>query len=145
MPKVSQTFACKLELEFKTRSSSYIKSFPKSTHNHSKHHLKPSQNLPKTLPEPSKIHPKLRKKAFWTPSWPHTGQELNLGEPKNHQKAFQNAQRSAQTVPNPSQIEPKTLPNPMSVWILDVFLSPQILHGLFVDFSMLLSCSNPWK
>ena len=89
---------------------------------------KPSENFPKTFPEPSKIHPKSTQKAFWTPSWPHARKKLNSEEQKIDQKPAKSAQRTPQSAPTPSQVEPKTFPNPVLKPSCGCFFATQNLH-----------------
>ena len=94
----------------------------------SKNAPKSSQNPPKILPESWKIDPKSIQKAFWTPFLAHVGKKVNLEHQKNDPKAPRSAHKTAQTGPNPSQMEPKTLPNPLFRLFRDSFFSFQNLH-----------------
>ena len=60
------------------------------------------QHPPKSFPNPSKIDPRSIPKPFWSPSCTHAGKKIDLERPKSGQEAPKSAQKTTQTVPNPS-------------------------------------------
>ena len=63
---------------------------------------KDPQHPPKSFPNPSKIDPRSIPKPFWSPSCTHAGKKIDLERPKSGQEAPKSAQKTTQTVPNPS-------------------------------------------
>ncbi len=101
---------------------SLSKTFPKS--------LKSIPKIPRTLQKRPRIDPKglldpildlyLKKDGF-----------------RASKKQSKSAEKTAQTVPTPSQMEPKTLPNPLFKAFCNLFCHSKftsLLHGLFLDF-----------
>ena len=72
-----------------------------------------SQNLLQTFPKSFPNPPKSIQKASWGPSWTNPLTKLDFEGPKNAQEAPKSGQERPQTVPNPSQMEAKTLPKPI--------------------------------
>ena len=70
-----------------------------------------SQDASKFSPSPPKIDPKAIQKASWSPSWPIVLKRYDLERPTSSQNAPKSAPKTLQSAPNPSQMEPKTLPN----------------------------------
>ena len=66
----------------------------------------PPQNLAKSIQNRP-------QRPLGARSWTHAGFKLALERSKTCPEASKSAQERLQTVPNPSQIEPKTLPNPL--------------------------------
>ena len=75
--------------------------------------VNPSQTLPKPSQNRAKIEPKSIQKASWSLSWINALKKLAFERPKNGQEGPKSAQETPQTLPDPSQMEPKTFPNPM--------------------------------
>ena len=71
----------------------------------------PFHNLPKPIQNPPKIETKSIQKASWVPSWTHARKKLAFERPKSHPKTAKSVQEMPQSVPNPSQMEPKTFQN----------------------------------
>ena len=59
-----------------------------------------------------KIDPKSIQKPSWSPFWINALQKLEFKRPRNGQEASESDQRRPQSAPTPSQMEPKTVPNP---------------------------------
>ena len=72
-----------------------------------------SQDASKFSPNPPKIDPKAIQKASWSPSWPIVLKRYDLERPTSSQNAPKSGRKTLQSVPNPSQMKPKTLPNPL--------------------------------
>ena len=74
-----------------------------------------SQDASKFSPNPPKIDPKAIQKASWSPSWPIVLKRYDLERPTSSQNAPKSGRKALQSVPTPSQMEPKTFSNPIFV------------------------------
>ena len=72
---------------------------------------RPSQILPKSSQILRKIDPKSIQKPSWSPFWINALQKLDFERPRNGQEAPKSNQKTPQSAPTPSQMEPKTVPN----------------------------------
>ena len=93
---------------------------------------KTSPEAPQILPKPSKLDLESVQKASWKPCWANALKKLDFQDRQNDQEAPKRgprpprgAQEMSQSVPNPSQMEPKTLPNPILSNILPCIRSFQ--------------------
>ena len=68
---------------------------------------------PKSRPKPSKSNPKSIQKASRSSSWTNALKRYDFERQKTSQNASKSGQKMPQSVPNLSQMEPKTLPNPL--------------------------------
>ena len=67
-----------------------------------------SEDASKSSPNPPKIDPKAIQEASWSPSWTIVLKRYDLERPTSSQNAPKSAPKTLQSVPNPSQMEPKT-------------------------------------
>ena len=96
---------------------------------------KPFPNRPKTFRKRPKIHPR----AFWGPSWTNAFTRYDFESPKKRQNAPKSDHKAAQSVPNPSQIEPNTFQNQIFGRFFAFFFDRKftsILYQFFRDFYM---------
>ena len=70
-----------------------------------------SQDASKFSPNPPKIDPKAIQKTSGSPSWPIVLKSYDLERPTSSQNASKSDPKTLQSVPNPFQMEPETLPN----------------------------------
>ena len=82
---------------------------------------RPRKSFAKCSPNLPKIEPRWIQKAFWRRSWTHVWKKIDFERPQNGQEAPGSAPKMPQTVPNPSQIEPKTFSNPISGWFFGIY------------------------
>ena len=107
-----------------------------------------SQDASKFSPNPPKIDPKAIQKASWSPSWPIVLKRYDLERPTSSQNAPKSGRKTLQSVPNPSQMEPKTLPNQIFEQFLRLFFLVVNLHRFFCSFVAEFVCfckSQPLK
>ena len=94
-------------------------------------------NPSQTVPKPPQSDPKSIQKASCSPSWTNALTRYDLERPKNHQNAPKIGQKVAQSVPTPSQMEPKTVPNPLLKQFPGSFFPTPNLHCFFFDFLLI--------
>ena len=107
-----------------------------------------SQDASKFSPNPPKIDPKAIQKASWSPSWPIVLKRYDLERPTSSQNAPKSAPKTLQSVPNPSQMEPKTLPNQIFEQFWRLFFSGRKFASFFCSFVAEFVCfckSRPLK
>ena len=107
-----------------------------------------SQDASKFSPNPPKIDPKAIQKASWSPSWPIVLKRYDLERPTSSQNAPKSGRKTLQSVPNPSQMEPKTLPNQIFEQFLRLFFSGRKFASFFCSFVAEFVCfckSRPLK
>ena len=107
-----------------------------------------SPNSPKTHPSP--LHPlqKSIQKASWSPCWANVLKWYDLESPTNNQNAPKSDPKTFQSVPNPSQMEPKTLPNQIFEQFLHLFFSGRKFASFFCSVVAEFVCfckSRPLK
>ncbi len=90
--------------------------------------------LPRTSPNPPKMAPKSIQKASWSPSWTNALKKQVFERLKNSPRAPKSAQETPQTLPDPSQMEAKTLPNPIFERFFGGYFSTLNLHRFFDVF-----------
>ena len=95
---------------------------------------KPSQNLPKSSQNRSKIDTKSIQKASWRPSWTNVKKKLDFERPQDGQEAPKSAQETPQIAPDPSKMEPKTLPKPIFMRFFTFYFPTPNVHRFFRDF-----------
>ena len=102
---------------------------------------RPSQIPPKSSEILSKSDPKSIQKPSWDPFWTNALQKLDFERPQNGQEAAKSDQKTPQSVPTPSQMETKIIPNPLflSVFFSLHFLTP-ILHRFVFDVFLIDVC-----
>ena len=83
---------------------------PKRDSREGKNWPKSFQGPPKSTQIPPQTPPKSIQMASWSLSWTNALQKLDFEGPKNVQEAAKSAQKKPQMAPDPSKIEPKTLP-----------------------------------
>ena len=107
-----------------------------------------SQDASKSSPNPPKIDPKAIQKASWNPSWTTVLKRYDLERPRSSQNAPKSGPKTLQSVPNPSQMEPKPLPNQIFEQVLRLFFLVVNLHCFFCSFVAEFVCfckSRPLK
>ena len=107
-----------------------------------------SQDASKFSPNPPKIDPKAIQKASWSPSWPIVLKRYDLERPTSSQNAPKSGRKTLQSVPNRSQMEPKTLPNQIFEQFLRLFFSGRKFASFFCSFVAEFVCfckSRPLK
>ena len=107
-----------------------------------------SQDASKFSPNPPKIDPKAIQKASWSPSWTIVLKRYDLERPTSSQNAPKSGCKTLQSVPNPSQMEPKTLPNQIFEQFLRLFFSGRKFASFFCSFVAEFVCfckSRPLK
>ena len=107
-----------------------------------------SQDASKSSPNPPKIDPKAIQKASWSPSWTIVLKRYDLERPTSSQNAPKSGPKTLQSVPNPSQMEPKTLPNQIFEQFLRLFFSGRKFASFFCSFVAEFVCfckSRPLK
>eukprot|EP00746_Dinoflagellata_sp_MGD_P158893 gnl/MRDRNA2_/MRDRNA2_86584_c2_seq9.p1 gnl/MRDRNA2_/MRDRNA2_86584_c2~~gnl/MRDRNA2_/MRDRNA2_86584_c2_seq9.p1 ORF type:complete len:123 (-),score=12.15 gnl/MRDRNA2_/MRDRNA2_86584_c2_seq9:208-576(-) len=92
-------------------------------------------NPPKSSRIPPKIDSKSLQKASWSPSRANAEKKLDFERPRNGQEPAKSAQKRPKTVPNPSKMEPKTIPRQILVRFLGVFFQLQICIDFLFIFS----------
>ena len=100
---------------------------------------KPFQIPPQTVPKPCQSDPKSIQKASWGPSWTNAFTRYDFESPKKRQNTPKSDHKAAQSVPNPSQIEPNTFQNQIFGRFFAHFLNRKftsILYRFFRDFYM---------
>ena len=93
-----------------------------------------SQDASKSSPNPPEIDPKAMQMASWSPSWSIVLKRYDLERPTSSQHAPKSAPKTLQSVPNPSQMEPKTLPNQIFEQFLRLFFSGRKFASFFCSF-----------
>ena len=99
-------------------------------------------------PKPPKIDSKAIQKASWSPSWTHVFKRYELERPTNSQNAPKSGPKTAQSVPNPSQMEPQDFPKSDFRVLLGLFVSGRKFAFLFCSFVAECVCflkSRPLK
>ena len=107
-----------------------------------------SEDASKSSPNPPKIDPKAILKASWSPSWPIVLKRYDLERPTSSQNAPKSGPKTLQSVPNPSQMEPKTLPNQIFDQFLRLFFSGRKFASFSCSFVAEFVCfckSRPSK
>ena len=107
-----------------------------------------SQDASKSSPNPPKIDPKAIQKASWSLAWPIVLKGYDLERPTSSQNAPKSGPKTLQSVPNPSQMEPKTLPNQIFEQFLRLFFSGRKLASFVCSFVANFVCfckSRPLK
>ena len=107
-----------------------------------------SQDASKSCPNPPKIDPKAIQQASWSPSWTFVLKIYDLERPTNSQNTPKSGPKTLQSVPNPSQMEPKTLPNQIFEQFLRLFFSGRKFASFFCSFVAEFVCfckSRPLK
>ena len=93
-----------------------------------------SQDASKSSPNLPKIDPKAIQKASWNPSWTIVLKRYDLERPTSSQNAPKSGRKTLQSVPNRSQMEPKTLPNQIFEQFLRLFFSGRKFASFFLQF-----------
>ena len=93
-----------------------------------------SQDASKSSPNLPKIDPKAIQKASWSPSWTIVLKRYDLERPTSSQNAPKSGPKTLQSVPSPSQMEPKTLPNQIFEQFLRLFFSGRKFASFFLQF-----------
>ena len=107
-----------------------------------------SQDTSKSSPNLPKIDPKAIQEASWSPSWTIVLKRYDLERPTSSQNAPKSGPKTLQSVPNPSQMEPKTLPNQIFEQFLSLFFSGRKFASFFFSFVAEFVCfckSRPLK
>ena len=107
-----------------------------------------SQDASKSSPNPPKIDPKAIQKASWSLSWTIVLKRYDLERPTSSQNAPKSGPKTLQSVPNPSQMEPKTLPNQIFEQFWRLFFSGRKFASFFCSFVAEFVCfckSRPLK
>ena len=107
-----------------------------------------SEDASKSSPNPPKIDPKAIQEASWSPSWTIVLKRYDLERPTSSQNAPKSAPKTLQSVPNPSQMEPKTLPNQIFEQFLRLFFSGCKFASFICSFVAEMVCfckSRPLK
>ena len=107
-----------------------------------------SQDASKFSPNPPKIEPKAIQKASWSPSWPIVLKRYDLERPTSSQNAPKSGRKTLQSVPNPFQMEPETLPNQIFEQFWRLFFSGRKFASFVCSFVAEFVCfckSRPLK
>ena len=100
------------------------------------------------LPKPSQNRSKSHPKGLLEPILDHCFKRYDLERPTSSHNAPKSGPKTLQSVPNPSQMEPKTLPNQIFEQFLRLFFSGRKFASFFCSFVAEFVCfckSRPLK
>ena len=119
----------------------YFRFFPICYENPPPNWLKSSQDPAKSSPNPPQIDPKSFQEASWRPCWTSACKKLDFYRPKNGQETPQNGQEAPKrgqeaprSLPKPSQIEPRTLPNRLFMSFFRLYFPTPYSYRFFIHF-----------
>ena len=105
------------------------------------------QNTPQTLPKPFKIDPKsiqnqskIDPEGLLEPILDQCLKKDGFRTPKKQPRSPKSAQETPKTLPDPSQMEPKTLPSLILMRFFTLYLPTPNLHRFFIGLSSIFGC-----
>ena len=104
---------------------------------------RPSQIVPKSFQILRKIDPKSIQKPSWSHFWANALQKLDFERPRNGEEAPKSDQKTPQSAPTPSQMEPKPVPNAFLEHFFGSYFPIRNLYGFLMDFCLIFASSNP--
>ena len=126
----------------------YNRFFPNFVQNLAPKWPKSSQDPPKSSPNPPQIDPKSFQEASWRPCWTSACKKVDFYRPKNGQETPQSGQEAPKrgqeaprSLPKPSQMEPRTLPNRLFRSFVGLYFPTPYSYRFFIHFlSFVFDC-----